>query len=241
MVDHVGVSMNERVDRLDRMIAEGRVIRHKWTDKDAAGRELACLLVAISPEVGPRGDTRNCPSSVMPPWLALLTPILDDRGSVGAWPGMVRRYASLARRWHVLDEAGWLRARNGACAAIAREAMRHTKRPDVIAVCREVAGLREQRGERPLQLSAARARAEGLRLMLLANEVEASSAWTAKKVADGDVVGAAATVEIAAGAGAGDGAHPCEWVNERQQAREAANDRVATGVFDAIEAALGTP
>jgi hypothetical protein len=224
MVDHVGVSMNERLDRLDRMIAEGRVIRHKWTDKDAAGRELACLLVAISPEVGPRGDTRNCPSSVMPLWLAKITPILDDRGSVGAWPGMVRRYASLARRWHVLDEEGWLRAQYGACAAITREAMAHAKRPDVIDVCREVADLCDRRasGEPELghRLSAARTRALALR----------SKCWAAEAAA-------AATATAAATAAAAPYWSP-KYVQIRQQTCEAANDRIATAVLNAIEKAI---
>jgi hypothetical protein len=234
----------ERLDRLDRMIAEGRVIRHKWTDKDAAGRELACLLVAISPEVGPRGDTRNCPSSVMPLWLAKITPILDDRGSVGAWPGMVRRYASLARRWHVLDEEGWLRAQYGACAAITREAMAHAKRPDVIDVCREVADLCDRRasGEPELghRLSDARTRALALRSKCWEAAAAAAEAAAATRVAAAAAAAASeAAAEAAADGAAAEAAAAPYWSPKYvQRTREAANDRIATAVLNAIEKAI---
>lgn len=35
------------VDRLDTFIAEGRLIRNRWRDKDGEGRERACLLAAL--------------------------------------------------------------------------------------------------------------------------------------------------------------------------------------------------
>ena len=99
------MNYEERINRLDDFIARDAVIRGKWTD----GQERACLLAALSPEAGEREDATACPASVMPAWLAYLTPSLDDKGSVEAWPSMVRRYAALARRWSVLDANAWVR------------------------------------------------------------------------------------------------------------------------------------
>jgi hypothetical protein len=109
---------SERIDRLDAMIAGNRVIRGKWT----VGHDRACLLAALSPEAGYAESAAACPAEVMPAWLAYLTPWLDDAPSEHAWPGVVRRYASLARRWHVLDGRAWDRARIGALLAIVEEA-----------------------------------------------------------------------------------------------------------------------
>jgi hypothetical protein len=103
------------------MIAEGRLIRRAWT----AGHDRACLLAALSPEAGYAESAAACPAELMPPWLAELTPWLDDAPSEHAWPGVVRRYASLARRWHVLDGRAWDRARIGALLAIVEEARAH--------------------------------------------------------------------------------------------------------------------
>jgi hypothetical protein len=249
----------ERLDRLDRLIAEGRVIRHKWTDKDAAGRELACLLAALSPEVGPGGDVEACPASVMPLWLAKITPILDDRGTALAWPGMVRRYASLARRWHVVDEEGWLRAQYGACAAITREAMARAKQQEVIDVCREVADLCDRRasGEPELghRLAVARTRALALRSKCWAAASEAAAA-TAEAAAAAAAERAAAAEAAAASEAASEAAAEAaeaaaeaeaeaevpywspKYVKIRQRAREALNDRIATVVLNAIEKAI---
>ena len=81
------MNINERFDRLDRFIAEGRLVRNEWGD----GQERACLLLAIAPEVGgSEGKVDLCPASVLPPWLAELTPSLDDNGTNAAWPAMVR-------------------------------------------------------------------------------------------------------------------------------------------------------
>jgi hypothetical protein len=233
--------MNERLDRLDRMIAEGRVTRNKWTGEDAEGRELACLLAALSPEVGP-GDVDACPASVMPLWLAKITPRLDNCGTALAWPGMVRRYASLARRWHVLDEEGWLRAQYGACAAITREAMAHARQQEVIDVCREVADLCDRRagGEPELghRLSDARARALALRSKYWAAEAGSAAATAAANAAAAAATAAAATAtEAAEAAGAAPYWSP-KYVQIRQQTREAANDRIALAVLNAIETAI---
>lgn len=97
------------MSRILELLDEGRLIRKSWTGTDDQGRETACLLAALSPEVARNKAAEACPASIMPQWLAHLTPWMDDIGTLEAWPGMVRRYADLADRWHVLTDADWTR------------------------------------------------------------------------------------------------------------------------------------
>ncbi len=124
----------EAVERLNTFIVEGRLIRKAWTGTDAKGRETACLLAALAPQCGEDERASVCPADIMPEWLAIMTPSLDDRGSDSAWPGMVRRYASLAARWAALDAAAWLRVEYRFRAAAVREARSHTASEQVQAV-----------------------------------------------------------------------------------------------------------
>lgn len=110
--------LESRFDQLDRLIAEGNLLRGSWTE----GQERACLLAALSPEVATEKHPSACPASLMPPWLAYLTPAMDDNGSREAWPAMVRRYAQLARRWAVLGPIAWGRLDQRARAAVVSEA-----------------------------------------------------------------------------------------------------------------------
>lgn len=127
--------------RLDTMISDGRLIRCAWTGHDAEGRETACLLAALSPDVARDLSPGACSSTIMPPWMAYLTPWINDAPSATAWPGIVRRYADLARRWHVLNEAGWHRTYHDICDIIVREAMRHADNNGVLGLCeRRVTG-----------------------------------------------------------------------------------------------------
>lgn len=116
-----------RIKRLTRFIADGRIIRNRWHGIDDAGRETACLLGALGPDID---DPRLCPAEVMPGWLAHLTPHIDDETSVAAWPGIIQRYGELARRWHVLDAAAWRRCE-----------MRTKRAPLEIVIRQEVSGI----------------------------------------------------------------------------------------------------
>jgi len=94
------MNKQERFDRLDRFIEEDRIVRHTWGD----GQELACLLLAIAPEVSYEDDNgqtysspMRCPADVLPKWMAKLTPYIDDCGSDTAWPKTIRRYARTVR------------------------------------------------------------------------------------------------------------------------------------------------
>lgn len=111
----------DRLKRLDRMVREGTIIRHEWTD----GHDRACLLAALAPECGEARSASACPADVMPMWLAELTPWIDDSGSAKAWPRVVRRYAALAHRWHVLEAASWRRLDYLCRAAALEEHARH--------------------------------------------------------------------------------------------------------------------
>ena len=69
--------MNERIEAADRMAlfaSEGRLIQRGWHEA-RNGRELACLLGAIGPDVA---SPSHCPASVMPAWLAHLLLTLFD-------------------------------------------------------------------------------------------------------------------------------------------------------------------
>jgi len=93
------------VNRLE----EGTLLRNEWTGTDEQGRATACLLAAMAPVCGTKRTASVCPAEIMPAWLAHLTPWMADCGTLEAWPTMVRRYANLASRWHVLDAPTWHR------------------------------------------------------------------------------------------------------------------------------------
>ena len=61
-------------------------------------------------------------NTIMPEWMAHLTVWFDDAGTEAAWPAMVRTYAGLADRWHVLTPADWA-GLNWACRRVAVEAV----------------------------------------------------------------------------------------------------------------------
>ena len=208
---------SDRVDRLDAMVRENRVIRGSWT----RGHDRACLLAALSPEAGYAESAAACPAEVMPPWLAYLTPWLDDAPSADAWPHIVRRYASLARRWHVLDSTAWDRARIGALLAIVEEARTHAGGdPRVLsAVDGVIAWLR--RGAPHHESTCVRDAAWAARAVAAAAAARASAAWAVDAADAAARAVDAARAARAAVAGAVAGA--------------AAADRIAAGVLDAVE------
>jgi len=117
----------ERIERLNTMIREDRIARHVWSKVDKRGREVACLLAALSPEAGNARLADACPAEVMPAWFANLTPWIDDNGSAAEWPRVVRRYAACASRWSSLDEAAWRRVEVATRRVAVVEAMKTTE------------------------------------------------------------------------------------------------------------------
>ena len=176
------------IETLNKYIQENRVIRGKWTDIDKEGRETACLLAALSPEVANSQDPSKCPANLMPEWMAHLTPFIDDSGSIEKWPHVIRRYADLASRWHVLSSEAWARAGYRVRRVSLIEAMGHTKDEKVLAVCSNVLKLldRAMAGDFPAEQEwkAAEAAAEAAATAAEAWAAEAAAA-AADRIIDG--------------------------------------------------------
>lgn len=133
----------EASDRIYRMFFAGRLLRRSWY-KGALGDdgfEHACLLAAIAPEIGlgyaeriglgdaERPNPGRCPARLLPQWLALLTPWIDDAGSSAAWALHVMHYADLLRQSDVLDAAAWRRLERRVHAALLEEAAHQLRAP----------------------------------------------------------------------------------------------------------------
>ena len=89
----------------DTMLSGGRITRYQWTGRDDNGRVTACILAAIFPQAGKAKSASVCPSDQMWPWLAHLTPWINDFGSEGLWQQVVQRYAKILHNLHRLDAA----------------------------------------------------------------------------------------------------------------------------------------
>lgn len=109
----------KRFDALARRRERREIVRQDWASiRD--GRELGCLLLTLAPEVRLRLhqvddlvhasiSMPECPSWLMPAWMAHLTPQIDDCGSDEKWPEHIALYVGLGRRWLVLDASAWRR------------------------------------------------------------------------------------------------------------------------------------
>jgi hypothetical protein len=118
MTDITNIEASRRI--LDHL-HEGRLVQNEWHIVAAKGRDLACLLGAISPDID---DFRKCPASVMPEWLASLTVSMfdgQDRADAMTWAA---RFGAQMARWHVLDFVAWNRVRAAFCAACVADARR---------------------------------------------------------------------------------------------------------------------
>ncbi len=212
------MNLNERFDRLDCFIEQGRLVRWAWGD----GQERACLLLALAPEVGAEGAVERCPAYLIPAWLAYLTPDLDDCGTGAAWPAMVRRYASVVRRGaETLDDAGWRRVLARTMLAVLAEATPL----DPSGSCARVAALwsRVLAGDEPREEEWAAAASASAAVAALAT-------WAARLAAS--VAARAASASAAAAVGA---ARPAA----RATAGEAAWDRITTALLDGIDLECG--
>ena len=171
------------MSNLQTLIEENRIIRGKWRGYDAQGRETACLLAAMSPAVV--DDASQCPADVMPPWLAYLTPWLDDAGTIEHWPEVVRAYADVAARWHVLDAAAWHRLDYGCRVIAVREAATHTTAAAALAACATVIALCERviAGDEPTESEWEAAWDAAAAAAAWAAEAAEAAAWAAASMA----------------------------------------------------------
>ena len=227
------MNYEQRIENLNRHIEGGTLVRNSWGD----GRDRACLLAAMSPECAESESAMDCPASVMPKWLAELTPWMDDDGSEEAWPHMVRRYAALAARWHVLSDGQWSRLEFVAKKIAVESCREHNEgacAPVIALLDRAIAG----DIPRDEEWSAARSAAWSA-----ADPAARSAAWSAVSDAAADAASAAAD------AAASDAAWAAAWSAARDAAAElaarddadaadaadAAPDRITTSILDAIE------
>lgn len=97
-------------DRLIQYLDSGHLLRGAWCmgTRGPDGYEYACTLVAMVPDVGD-GDYSACPASLLPPWMARMTPWFDDAGSNDAHPTKIRRLAACIRRSGTLTPEQWIR------------------------------------------------------------------------------------------------------------------------------------
>lgn len=136
------VTHEEAAARIERYLERNAILRGKWFGggRGDDGYERACLLVAAVPEVG-RGDYSACPASLLPEWMARLTPWLDDNGSDDRHTEIVRRYAGLLRRSNVLTPPAWERLDYRVRRVALAEARKHAEGPSVLDVVDRVLGL----------------------------------------------------------------------------------------------------
>jgi hypothetical protein len=90
-------------DNIISYLRDGRLVQNTWTREDQ-GPHVACLLGAA----GNYQSTQDCPATLMPRWLAECTVTLyDGLPQEDANGDLVRRYADMMRRWHVLTPDRW--------------------------------------------------------------------------------------------------------------------------------------
>lgn len=87
---------------------EGRLISHKWSDRDDDGRELLCLLTAMAGD--PKARPHTCSIGTCPRWLLYLLPQIDDfpsdsgvRGPI--WRSFIERCIGLEDFWRTMTPA----------------------------------------------------------------------------------------------------------------------------------------
>jgi len=205
----------ERIENLNRHIEAGTLVRKEWGD----GHERACLLAALSPESSQGQSPSGCPASVMPQWLAHLTPWMDDAGSEEAWPVMVRRYANLASRWRTLSDDQWSRLDFAARKIALESCLEHNK-----AACEPVLRLLDQSiaGDHVPAEDWDAAAAAARDAAYAAADAAADAAYAAAHTAAAAARSAAYTAAYAADTAAG----------------SAAVDHITTKILDAIEAEI---
>jgi hypothetical protein len=240
------MNIEDRVERLNTFINEDRIVRGYWTGVDGRGRETACLLAALSPEVVEHdGNASACPASVMPAWFAFITPWIDDNASEAAWPSAIRRYAVCAARWSVLDDAAWRRVEIAARRAAVVEAMSYTTDEQVLDAGREVlAWLAEGMPEPSLNMAA---KAEDAAAMLAAawaakaadvsTAAMLAAAWAAKAADVSTAAMLAAKWAVDAALRAAAAAKESSVV--AAAAQRATADRITDAILSALEAECG--
>lgn len=116
------------MNNLDLLIAENRLIRNNWS-KVENGRQLLCLWTGLANDPNSRPEMH--PVGLCQPWLAYLIPWMNDKGTLDAWPAMVRRVAKLSHKFANLSDVVEWQVR----AACVEKAMQYTTSLDALATC----------------------------------------------------------------------------------------------------------
>jgi hypothetical protein len=90
----ITITREDAALRMMEFANEGRLIQNHWHEAREDGRELACLLGAIHPDVTGPSD---CPASVMPNWMAELLLTLFDGVSMDKATNYGRRFSEALR------------------------------------------------------------------------------------------------------------------------------------------------
>lgn len=160
----------EASQRLLAFLKDGRLVQGTWHQKNGGGRELACMIGALDPSIT---DAKQCPSGVMPEWLAHTTVTLFDGQNKGAALAWAERYGGLMARWHVLTPDAWTRCEIAFKIACVRSAIASAEPvckgkdywPKVTAAAQQVCDALEGNGD----LKAAAAAAEAAAAYAAAN------------------------------------------------------------------------
>ena len=246
------ITSQEAAHRILSFLKDGRLVQGAWHRQEGA-RELACMIGAIDPAIT---SAEQCPSGVMPQWLAYVTVSLFDGQSKMDAMAWAERYAGLMSRWHVLEPDAWQRAEVRFKIVCVRSAIASAEPvckdqdywPKVTAAAQQVCDALEGKGE--LKAAAAAARAA-----YAAARADADAAAAAAYVAAADAayvayVAAAAAVSACAAARAdADAAADAAYVAaaaaraaaataraaDAAAAARAAHSSLAAKLLDAIE------
>lgn len=195
---------------------QGRLIRGAWSDTDAEGRQLLCLMTALVGDPGVRPET--CPADKCPPWLAHLLPWFDDAPSVEAWHEIIEECIAQAPYWGRMT-AAQSRYLDLYCRRVAVvEAREHcpTEEAATLAAIDRVLALldRALAGDEPTCDEWAAAEAAAWAAREAAREAARKAAWAAREAAWAAARAACATAAATAAVAAAAAAAGLAWVAE---------------------------
>jgi hypothetical protein len=203
-----GVLNATAADNIISYLRDGRLVQNAWTREDQ-GHHVACLLGAA----GNYQSTQDCPATLMPRWLAECTVTLyDGLPQEDANGDLVRRYADMMRRWHVLTPDRWdnvhraflVRCIDQAVESVPAFAKTQSYWPAVSAACEQsktaITSKREGAAKSAAlsAASAAESAESAAWSAALSAESAASAAWRAARSAASAAESAALSAESAA-------------------------------------------
>jgi hypothetical protein len=236
------LTSQQAAERILSFLHDGRLVQGAW-HAQIGGRDLACMIGAIDPSIN---DASQCPSSVMPQWLAHCTVTLFDGQSKSDAMAWAERYAGLMQRWRVLTPDAWARTETRfkiECVKFAIAAAEPACKdkdywPQVKAAAQQVIDALEGRGDLAAARAAAYAAADAAaraaaRAARAADAAARAAAYAADAAADAAAYAADAAARAAARAAAYAAAYAADAADAAADA--AARAAIASKLLDAIE------